>query len=254
MPHKDPEERRRYIREYKKRYKHIIHCTCQYCGKAFDYNDKYGRGPRKYCDNCRYISKRMPLNISRLKELYVHQQFSLGDVAQAMGSKACTVRLHLIRLGIRIRSNAEQQKINFALRPEKHVGDAVDAPCQVCGEITHRILSALKPLGVFCSKECFDIFQTIRDFEVRYGQGWAEAKRKIRERDKTCQYCGKTSKEIGRALDVHHIQPMRLFNDKAQAHDLANLIALCPSCHKKADNKLIRQALEAKPSNSSPRS
>lgn len=52
-------------------------------------------------------------------------------------------------------------------------------------------------------------------------------KEKIRKRDKICQECGKTQKEEGCKLSVHHI------DEDDTNNDLDNLITLCNSCHKK---------------------
>jgi len=51
-------------------------------------------------------------------------------------------------------------------------------------------------------------------------------KRKIRKRDNyTCQECGYTEEQLGRKLDIHHID-----YDKKN-NDLKNLICLCRACH-----------------------
>lgn len=67
---------------------------------------------------------------------------------------------------------------------------------------------------------------------LNYGPGWKQIKEAVRARDKFCRHCGKTPEENGRALDVHHINPFRFSND----HDMANLVALCRSCHMRADD------------------
>ena len=54
----------------------------------------------------------------------------------------------------------------------------------------------------------------------------------VRARDVVCQGCGKTGAESGRALDVHHLQPFRFSGDNS----LDNLVALCRSCHMRADD------------------
>ncbi len=67
---------------------------------------------------------------------------------------------------------------------------------------------------------------------LNYGPGWKSTKVKVRERDRDCRNCGKSPAENGRALDVHHIQPFRFSGD----HSLDNLVALCRSCHMRADD------------------
>lgn len=67
-----------------------------------------------------------------------------------------------------------------------------------------------------------------------YGPGWSRAQRIIRERDSVCQNCGADDDDA--LLDVHHIVPLRLFENKdgatkSDAHHPANLILLCRPCH-----------------------
>jgi hypothetical protein len=56
-------------------------------------------------------------------------------------------------------------------------------------------------------------------------------KKQIRERDHTCQLCGKTKEEEGKNLCVHHID----YNKNNL--DLDNLIILCNSCNAKVNLK-----------------
>lgn len=67
---------------------------------------------------------------------------------------------------------------------------------------------------------------------LSYGAGWKELKEHVRRRDGTCRNCGKTPEENGRALDVHHLNPFRFSGSNA----MDNLIALCRSCHMRADD------------------
>ena len=67
---------------------------------------------------------------------------------------------------------------------------------------------------------------------LSYGAGWKRVKEIVRQRDRVCRRCAKTPEENGRALDVHHIEPFRFSGD----HSLENLVALCRSCHMRADD------------------
>ncbi|MGH9194753.1 MAG: HNH endonuclease, partial [Acidimicrobiia bacterium] len=67
---------------------------------------------------------------------------------------------------------------------------------------------------------------------LSYGAGWKKIKEGVRKRDKVCQKCGKTPEQNGRALDVHHIDPRRF----SGSNDLKILIALCRSCHMRAED------------------
>ncbi|AFH22643.1 hypothetical protein OSG_eHP31_00155 [environmental Halophage eHP-31] len=61
---------------------------------------------------------------------------------------------------------------------------------------------------------------------------WLEARQKALDRDEVCQDCG-TSKE----LHVHHITPVREFDEPLESHDLDNLVVLCERCHPKWEGR-----------------
>jgi DEAD/DEAH box helicase domain-containing protein len=67
-----------------------------------------------------------------------------------------------------------------------------------------------------------------------YGPGWPALRNQVRARDGyRCHVCG--APEQGRAHDVHHKIPFRAFASAEQANQLANLVALCPACHRRAE-------------------
>lgn len=61
---------------------------------------------------------------------------------------------------------------------------------------------------------------------------WNEARSAALQRDRVCQACGE-----GDDLHVHHIRPVRTFDDYRDAHDITNLVVLCPSCHRKWEGR-----------------
>lgn len=67
---------------------------------------------------------------------------------------------------------------------------------------------------------------------LSYGPHWKAIKEQVRRRDGACRACGKTAGANGRALDVHHLRPYRFSGDNS----LDNLVALCRSCHMRADD------------------
>jgi len=72
------------------------------------------------------------------------------------------------------------------------------------------------------------------DGESEYGSEWRRISSKVRRRDNhTCQMCGVAQEEyrLEQALDVHHIKPIREFNNPKDAHTLDNLVTLCRKCH-----------------------
>jgi DEAD/DEAH box helicase domain-containing protein len=76
-----------------------------------------------------------------------------------------------------------------------------------------------------------------------YGPLWEQTRTLIRKRDRyICQNCGLI--EQGRAHDVHHKKPLRLFPSYVEANISENLITLCPECHQKAELSIrIRSGL-----------
>jgi DEAD/DEAH box helicase domain-containing protein len=83
-----------------------------------------------------------------------------------------------------------------------------------------------------------------------YGPEWPKIRERVRTRDGfRCQICGapengpSTEFRTGRQHDVHHKIPLRNFKtpnglDLKQAHRMDNLITLCSSCHRKAEQNV----------------
>lgn len=70
------------------------------------------------------------------------------------------------------------------------------------------------------------------------GEGWLLLTERIRKRAKyCCKRCGISESELGRKLDVHHIEPWFNFTDSRQANKIANLQALCQSCHRLVEKR-----------------
>ncbi|HNZ07112.1 MAG TPA: DEAD/DEAH box helicase [Candidatus Cloacimonadota bacterium] len=74
-----------------------------------------------------------------------------------------------------------------------------------------------------------------------YGRDWNRTKDSIRSRDRfRCGHCG--AAESGKAFDVHHITPLRMFTDLQAANHPDNLITLCPRCHRLAEEAVRIQS------------
>lgn len=128
--------------------------------------------------------------------------------------------------------------------------DRVTLRCSECGKEFQRAKSGYDPNNkhYFCSKDCqaknIDYILRGKDHH-RYidgksrnsrGKGWIRTRKELRKRDNyTCKMCGITEGELGKALDVHHIKPYRMFDDSEKANEQGNLISLCPSCHHKEE-------------------
>jgi len=125
--------------------------------------------------------------------------------------------------------------------PENHMwnGGKETLICNYCsGEYKRK--SQIADRSKFCCRECKDNWASenkvgensvnwkggISDSRY-YGQNWEKQRHRALERDgHTCQDCGKTSN-----LHVHHIQPIRKYDDPTKANRLKNLVTLCQTCH-----------------------
>lgn len=113
-----------------------------------------------------------------------------------------------------------------------------DSPMEV-----HESRVAQNERGVFCDLSCYGAWLsenvTGSDHHqweggaINYGSGWWTTRREALKRDDyQCQQCGRDRTDIGRNPDVHHIEPVRTFDDPEAAHTLANVVTLCRSCHR----------------------
>ncbi len=127
-------------------------------------------------------------------------------------------------------------------------GERVTATCHQCGTAFDVVPSRTKnrSRGVFCTRECYGdwlsdhvVGPDHHQWEggpIEYGRSWWQVRRQALERDDyECQYCGDDHDEIGRNPDIHHRTPVREFDRPADAHTLANVIALCRRCHRLAE-------------------
>ncbi len=134
-------------------------------------------------------------------------------------------------------------------------GAKVEFACDHCGRMALRFKDEFDKYQFhFCSKQCEsesylhrktgEAHYRFKDgsTSLSYGQGWTLARRRARKRDNfTCQSCGVTEKETGKALDVHHIIPFRDFDDYREANKLSNLISFCSSCHHRIEAEQINE-------------
>lgn len=130
--------------------------------------------------------------------------------------------------------------------------DRISRDCAVCGTKIERTPGLFTTDDVVCSKSCHnqwlseafsgDGHPNWKGGGSRYyGKGWRRARFAALRRDNfACRVCGETADEIGRNPDVHHIVPVRIYDESSEtqiedAHRLDNLIALCVTCHRNAD-------------------
>lgn len=117
--------------------------------------------------------------------------------------------------------------------------------CRYCGQKKSVLPSQEdnKERGFYCNLNCYGrwlseniIGSNHHQWEggpIDYGQSWWSIRRAARERDNyECQICGQSKDELGRNPDVHHLTPVRKFDNVEEAHTMDNVVTLCRSCHR----------------------
>lgn len=217
--------------------------NCPVCGQEFEY---YKSWPRKYCSNaCK--GKANVTNIKGWKPTaYLAHCEQCGkefEVKPAWTTgRFCSSRCWGDWQSIHRRGEAHPVTGRKFGRP-KWAGEPVFVKCAVCGDEFH-VKPNERDRRKCCSKSCDAVMRSEvwqgegnprwhGGYEPYYGPSWRPAQRAARKRDKVCQRCGVSPDELGKELDVHHIQPFRTFGIQRhrEANDLSNLICYCPSCH-----------------------
>lgn len=125
--------------------------------------------------------------------------------------------------------------------------ERIERECDYCGRAMEVLASERNyGNGRFCSRDCLSAWMSEnwtgenhhqwQGGSRRYAGRWWRARRKALERDGyRCKNCGKSADQIGRNPDVHHIRPLKEFDDPQRAHSINNLICLCRKCHRNAE-------------------
>jgi endogenous inhibitor of DNA gyrase (YacG/DUF329 family) len=223
--------------------------TCDHCGASFKQSPAQRKGPRCFCKRACYTA-------------WQHEQMKV----------VCEV------CGVTFSANTSQKR-RFcsrkcggvwasAHRHKEHApvwkGGIPERPCEECGKVHQpKTYPSQARKRFFCSPQCYAVWMSKHRTGSNapywkggwsgrryYGPNWLAQSRATRARDSyRCKGCGKTQKQNGRPLDVHHIRPFREFgyirdtNDNyLAANDLTNLISLCKQCHGLAEaNKIAIQ-------------
>lgn len=136
--------------------------------------------------------------------------------------------------------------------------EIVIANCSECGTSLETNPSYKNNYNnIFCSSNCRSTWMSRNSlFSINnpnkkdgryggFGSNWIEWRDKVRGRaEGNCENCSKSNEDNGRKLSVHHIEPRSQFiNDPDRvvedSNNWENLIALCRSCHMKAEHGSI---------------
>lgn len=122
----------------------------------------------------------------------------------------------------------------------------VTVECTGCGEPFERRTSLDTE---YCSMACWgEDTASVSDWAKLYRGVWHEQRRKAMRRDDyQCTVCGISDEEhrrrYGRGLEVHHVVPVRLFDNWnlpiEDAHTLSNLVTVCRTHHQDAPGTTV---------------
>lgn len=206
--------------------------TCSSCGTEF-YDPK---SQRKYCDDC---NPNAGENNGNWK-----------GGTETTKCKICGKGFEYYppnKRGVYCQECVEQAD---GLLPENPSTPAnVTAACEQCDRTirVHEWRKNRNSCGVFCSVNCYGRWLSSNVVgknhhqwnggSFAYGTGWWQTRREaLRRDDYQCKRCGATAEEIGQNPDVHHITPVREFENPEDAHTLSNVVCLCRSCHRTVES------------------
>lgn len=195
-----------------------VEIVCERCGDVFEVEENR-QDTAKYCSR-ECVKDQRELTCEQCGEKYT------VDACRADESKYCS-RSCLGKAGKGVRT-----------------AEYYDIECGWCGEIFERVESEKE--REFCSVECKSNWQSqftgsdhwswrgghtlIEGVKSELTPTFSQVRDEVRASE--CEICGKTKEDVGRALDVHHIIPIR----SGGTNGKWNLMTLCPSCHHTAEN------------------
>ncbi len=214
------------------RYKPEIHNRpCEVCGKPLSPQGSNGI-PRKYCSKKCYGKANRGENSP-------HWKPELGRICETCGND-------LNRWQRRFCSQKcfgkWQSQVRIGENSANWNGGPAQTECENCGTpltLERGFFNSYE--HHFCTDECYRSWRG-KTFRGENHPNWRggisflphsmafteKLKEQIRDRDdRECQYCGLHESNLGRKLDVHHINYGKQTEDDVEE----NLIALCTSCH-----------------------
>ena len=230
------------IRENHPNWKEKIQKECKNCGREFEVNPS--RSDKKYCSEDCY---------TEWKKDHMQKEDSPAWQGGKI-EKECEFCEESYRVYPNNKERARfcSRKCRDNWRAKNIHGDnhpswkeRIKKECKYCGEKFKVRPSRF--YRKFCSQECFGKWRSehIRGEDnpqwkggcgsLFYGTNWWKQRKKVLERDNhKCQKCGVSSEEAEYGLEVHHITPLKEFDESvigSKANDLNNLITLCKGCH-----------------------
>ena len=224
-----------------------INISCSYCGKSFiQRKNKIKRNKENYCSKECYIKSQKGKPFTPKKSFKIRcdnckKEFDITPSRFKLSKNHfCSRKCKGKYIS---KHNVGENHINWR-RTEKVI-------CGICKKefyVTPYRFDNNR--GKFCSKKCFYIWLSERMRESRMGESnpnWQGGlskegyptefinsifKKEIRAKyNFVCQICGKTEKDRGRTIHIHHIDRNKL------NLSVENIIPLCIHCHPRIHHK-----------------
>lgn len=241
-----------------------ISSICSYCGDSFEHipskdreycsqeclSNSRSNSITIACDECGEKVKRSAHQIDRVDNIYCSNECNIE--AQRNDEKECAY------CGITFIPKNSNQKYCSRQCSGKDSRKQITVECANCDNTISRNKRYVeKHNNIFCSNECNSSWRSKNSLFAKnnpnkkdgtyggFGNNWPKWRDKIRKRaDGCCENCGLNKEENGRELSVHHIEPRSKFiNDENRvvkdSNNWHNLVALCRSCHMKAEHGKI---------------
>lgn len=223
--------------------------NCDYCGDEFEQSEyKLDRNDNQFCSTDCYRDWR--------QEDWKPDGWKGGKVEKACEQCGDSFEVYPYRADSARFCSRECSDKSMAGKTGEQTPAWEDAKeqftCENCGETFTEY--PYRNDRKYCSKSCYreasqEIFSGENNPVWRggrpdyYGPNWEQQRQAALERDHyCCQDCGKHADEMDRSPDVHHKKRLGWFREEYDAPDwwekanrVANLVTLCPSCHKKRE-------------------
>lgn len=117
--------------------------------------------------------------------------------------------------------------------------------CDNCGTEFDQWGSKLRWDKKLCSPECRIEASKKKDSPIYYGKDWPKIAERLVEKVGVCQAkgCEKTVCDNGDRLHVHHLKPVREFENPEDAHFKDNMVVLCAKHHQRIEPKDDQRSL-----------
>lgn len=180
----------------------------------------------------------------RLRRLHKQQGLSIVEIAEMFDCGTATVSRWLRKHGIKAMQGVKEELRDESFLREKYIGQGLTT-AEIAEEVgcgSTAVADWLHRHGIPVKRgpgsgEDNPMWKEEPLREAPYGRGWDEEKREaVRDRDgRECRGCGTPEDALPKNLDVHHIRPARHCDGDEERNAMENLIALCPSCHTRAE-------------------